>query len=87
MLILIWVHTVSKGYQQTTKVAAIKARVTVNLEIFPRNLFHEKCSKTYLQHKNLQLEQDLPISVNDRVILPLNPRRNFQIYSNSSNEK
>ena len=42
---LIWVKTVCKGEQQTTKVGKEFIIITVNSEIFARILFSQKASK------------------------------------------
>ena len=65
---------------------------TVNSEIFARILFSRIALKRHIcDVNNSCLGQDLPISVNDRVISPfhegliltkINPRENFRIYSN-----
>ena len=44
---------------------------TVDSENFVRILFSRNCIKRHISDvKNLRLRQDLPISINDRVILP-----------------
>ena len=60
-------QTVEIGINQDLK----RQRITVDSEIFARFLFSRKTLKDILVTlKNPRLRQDLPISINERVILP-----------------
>ena len=58
--------------QLTDKIQEAFQRATVNLEIFARIFHFGNSIKTHIcDVENLRQGPDLPISVNDRVILPI----------------